>query len=147
MLETPHVIVGAAIATKIANPLLSIPISFASHFILEKVPHWNPHLNTETEKYGKPTEKSTIIAIFDVGISFLLGSFIALKNLPNMPQVINVYACCLAASIPDIVEAPYFFFGARDKLLKKWIDWQKSIQIDTKFVPGITTQLTTILAW
>ncbi|MFH1971517.1 MAG: hypothetical protein ABIJ05_04005, partial [Patescibacteria group bacterium] len=60
MLETPHIIVGAAIASKITNPLLSIPISFVSHFVLEKVPHWNPHLNSETEKYGKPTKKSTM---------------------------------------------------------------------------------------
>lgn len=146
MLETPHVTVGAAIASKIPNPIISIPLSFASHFILEKIPHWNPHLNTETEKYGKPTKKSTIIALIDVGISLLLGSFIAYKALPNYFQALNILLCSLVASLPDIVEAPYFFLGVRDKTLKKWIDWQKSIQVDTYFIPGFLTQLLTIAA-
>ena len=144
MLETPHVVVGAAIASKIANPLLSIPISFISHFVLEKVPHWNPHLNTETEKYGKPTKKSTIIAALDITTSLVIGSLIAYKAYPNTAQSINILACCLMASLPDIVEGPYFFLGYRNKILKKWIEWQKSIQIDTKFIPGVISQLTTI---
>jgi hypothetical protein len=53
VLETPHVVVGAAIATKVANPALAIPLAFASHFVLEKIPHWNPHLNTELKKFGR----------------------------------------------------------------------------------------------
>ena len=146
MLETPHVLVGAAIASRITNPLLSIPISFMSHFILEKVPHWNPHLNTETEKYGKPTKKSTIIAGLDVITSLIIGSFIAYKAYPNTMQSINILACCLMSSLPDIVEGPYFFLGMRNKIMKKWIEWQKSIQVDTTFIPGVTTQLATIFA-
>ena len=145
MLETPHVVVGAAIASKITNPLLSIPISLVSHFVLEKVPHWNPHLNTETEKYGKPTKKSTIIAFSDVTFSLFIGSFIAFRA-SNTLQTINILACCLMASLPDIVEGPYFFLNMRGKIIKKWIDWQKSIQIDTKFIPGIISQLATVLA-
>jgi hypothetical protein len=146
MLETPHVLVGAAIASKITNPLLSIPISLVSHFVLEKVPHWNPHLNTETEKFGKPTTKSTIIALIDVTTSLIAGSYIAFRAYPNTLQVINILACCFVASLPDVVEAPYFFLGIRNKAMKKWIEWQKSIQIDTKFFLGMATQITTILA-
>ena len=66
MLETPHVIVGAAIATKVVNPALALPLAFGSHFILERVPHWNPHLNTEKNKFGKITVVSTKIVILDV---------------------------------------------------------------------------------
>ena len=146
MLETPHVLVGAAIASKITNPLLSIPISFFSHFMLDKVPHWNPHLNSETEKYGKPTKKSTIIAVLDVTMSLIAGSFIAYRAYPNVSQTINILVCCFMASLPDIVEGPYFFLEFRGKLIKKWIEWHKSIQVDTKFIPGVLTQLTTILA-
>jgi len=146
MLETPHVLVGAAIASKITNPLLSIPMSFISHFMLDKVPHWNPHLNLETEKYGKPTKKSTIITVLDVSTSLVIGSFIAYRAYPNVSQTINILLCCLMASLPDIVEGPYYFLGLRDKLSKKWIGWQKSIQVDTNFILGTLTQITTILA-
>lgn len=57
MLETPHVLIGAAIATKVGNPFLAIPLAFASHFVLETVPHWNPHLNTETKKIRTSDQK------------------------------------------------------------------------------------------
>ena len=53
MLETPHVIVGAAIAYKVVNPALALPLALGSHFILDITPHWNPHLSTETKKFGK----------------------------------------------------------------------------------------------
>jgi len=63
VLETPHVVVAAAIAVNVANPALAIPLALGSHFVLEKVPHWNPHLNTELKKFGKVSAQSTNIVI------------------------------------------------------------------------------------
>ncbi len=146
MLETPHVIVGAAIATKVAHPALAIPLAFGSHFLLEKIPHWNPHLNTETEKYGKPTRRSTQIVILDTSLALVAGFFIASRALPNTAQAITILAACLAAALPDVVEGPYFFLNMRHELIKKWIKFQKSIQIDTPLVPGLLTQVITIIA-
>lgn len=146
MLETPHVAVGAAIASKIINPVLSIPLAFASHFILEKVPHWNPHLNQETETFGRPTKQSTVIVIIDVVLSLAIGGFVAYRALPNITHAVVVLVACLVSVLPDVVEGPHFFFGFRNKLLTKWIDFQKSIQVDTKIVPGMITQLMIILA-
>ena len=146
MLETPHVVVGAAIASKIANPVLAIPLALGSHFLLEKIPHWNPHLNKETEKYGKPTQKSTIIAAVDATVAFTLGLFISSLVLPDKVHALTIVGACLASSAPDIIEGPYFFLGLRNKLLKKWIDFQKSIQVDSEFLPGLLTQAITVLA-
>ncbi len=146
MLETPHVIVGAAIATRVANPVLALPLAFASHFLLEKVPHWNPHLNTETEKYGKPTAKSTKIVILDATLSVTSMLFIASRVLPDTGHALVILAAGFAAALPDIVEGPYFFLGLRSKVIKRWILFQKSIQEDTTIVPGLLTQLATILA-
>lgn len=146
MLETPHVIVGAAIATKVVNPALALPLAFASHFVLEKVPHWNPHLNTETEKYGKPTAKSTKVVIADVAASFAAGLFIASRALPNTGHAGTILAACFVAALPDIVEGPYFFLGLRSKIIKRWILFQKSIQVDASLIPGLLTQLVTIVA-
>ncbi len=146
MLETPHVIVGAAIATKVANPALALPLAFGSHFLLEKVPHWNPHLNTETEKYGKPTKKSTYIVIADTIASLTAGFFIASQVLPNTAHAITILAACFVAALPDIVEGPYFFLGLRSEIIKRWIKFQKSIQVDTPIIPGLLTQLITVIA-
>lgn len=146
MLETPHVVVGAAIASKIPNPLIAIPLSFASHFILERVPHWNPHLNTEKKKYGKITQASTNIIIVDVCLSLIFGFYIASKSLPNSFHVATILAASFFAVLPDVIEGPYFFLNMKSEFIKKWIAFQKSIQVDTTVIPGLLTQVLTIIA-
>ena len=146
MLETPHVVVGAAIATKVVNPFLAIPLAFGSHFLLEKVPHWNPHLNTEIKKYGKVTRQSTLIVIADVALSLTLGFFIASRTLPDVNHALTIVAASLASVLPDVIEGPYFFLRMKSKLIMKWIGFQKAIQNDAPPLPGLATQLVTILA-
>ncbi len=145
MLETPHVAVGAAIATKVVHPALAIPLAFGSHLLLEKVPHWNPHLNTEVKKYGKVTKNSTLIVAIDATLALLLGGFIAFKA-PSINHSITILAACLASVLPDLIEAPYFFLGFKTKFIKRWIKFQKSLQVDTDVIPGLLTQVITIIA-
>jgi hypothetical protein len=49
MLLTVHTIAGAAVGLAVHNPVLSAPIAFATHILLDAVPHWN---------YPVPKEKS-----------------------------------------------------------------------------------------
>lgn len=146
MLETPHVFIGAAIASKIPNPFIAIPLAFASHFVMEMVPHWNPHLNSEIQKYGHPTKRSTVITTIDSSIALMSGSYIAYQALPNVPQALNILGCCFAAVLPDLIEAPYFFLKVRSEKIKKWIKFQKSLQEDTTLFWGLLTQAITITA-
>lgn len=145
MLETPHVVVGAAIAVKVGNPFLAIPLAFASHFVLERVPHWNPHINTEFKKYGKITKKSTIITAVDASTALLVGTAIAYSVLPNSALAFNILACSFASVLPDVIEAPYFFLKVKSGLIKKWIAFQKSLQVDTTPFWGILTQILAIV--
>lgn len=145
MLETPHVVVGAAIATKVANPLLAIPLAFSSHFILEAIPHWNPHINTEMKKQGKVSINSKKIIAVDVGLSLISGFYIA-SLAPNTTQSVVILLACFAAVIPDLIEAPYFFGGKKIKfIIERWIPFKKSLQVDTGIVPGLLTQIAVIL--
>lgn len=147
MLETPHALLGAAIAVKLGNPALSIPIAFASHFILERVPHWNPHLTNETKKYGQPTKQSTVIVIIDSSLALILGSAIAFSQAPNTMMVIGTLLSSFAAVLPDLIEAPYFFLNIRNnKYIKRWIHFQKGIQVDAPPFWGLLTQVLTIAA-
>ncbi|MFA6587728.1 MAG: hypothetical protein WCT08_01525 [Patescibacteria group bacterium] len=41
MLLSVHVLAGSTISLAIGNPVLSAPICFATHFILDALPHWN----------------------------------------------------------------------------------------------------------
>jgi hypothetical protein len=146
VLETPHVVVGAAIATTVVNPALAIPLAFGSHFVLEFVPHWNPHLNSEIKKYGKVTQKSTIIIACDVVLALTLGGFIAYQALPNIGLAITILAACFAAVLPDVIEGPYFFLGKKSRFIERWIAFQKKLQVDTTPLPGLATQVLTIIA-
>jgi hypothetical protein len=141
MLETPHVLVGAAIAAKIPNPWIAIPLAFASHFVLETVPHWNPHLNTETEKYGHPTNKSTVVTAIDATTALISGSIIAYTALPNLAQAATILAASFFAVLPDLLEGPYFFLNIRKQWMVRWIKFQKSLQEDTTVFWGLITQL------
>lgn len=146
MLETPHVAIGAVIATKIPNPFIAIPLAFMSHFILDKVPHWNPHIITETKKFGKPTQKSTNIIIADCVTALIFGSAVAYSTLPNINMAISVMLCSFFSILPDLVEFPYFYFKRRDKFYTVWSSFQKSIQNDTTPFWGLLIQIVTIFA-
>ncbi len=146
MLETPHVVVGAAIAMKIANPALALPLALGSHFILDRIPHWNPHLNTEMKENGKPTKKSSVIVIIDVCLALVLGFFIASRALPNTSHATTILVASFISVLPDIIEGPYFFLGIKSKFIKKWIVFQKSLQVNTSIIPGLLTQVITIAA-
>jgi len=41
MLLTVHVIAGAVVGVAVQNPIFSAPIAFATHLLLDSVPHWN----------------------------------------------------------------------------------------------------------
>jgi len=146
MLETPHVAVGIAIATKVGNPMLAIPIAFASHFVLDKIPHWNPHFYTETQKNGKPSKGSTTLAVIDSLFALGIGLFMAGRALPDNMLAFNILACSLASVASDQVKIPFYFFGKRDGLMKRWTDFERSIQVDAPFVPGMLTQVAIIIA-
>jgi hypothetical protein len=141
MLEIPHTVVGAAIGLKIANPLISIPVAFASHFLLDLVPHWNPSLYTETQKHGQPSKKSIRIVVIDTILSLVIGFFIASRVLPDTRHFLVIIFSCFAAVAPDVSEAPYFFMGIRPKWLEKWVEFQHHHQGRAKKIPGLLIQL------
>jgi hypothetical protein len=146
MLETPHALVGAAIAAKIPNPVISLPLAFASHFILDMVPHWNPHLNTELKTFGKISKRTNSIIVTDVLLALVSGSLMAFLFSDSTPHTINILLGAFAGVLPDLLEAPYYFFKSKSKAIIQWIHFQKSIQSDTSILPGLTTQIATAIA-
>ncbi len=150
MLQTPHVIVGTAIAIKVGNPYLAIPLALASHFVLDRVPHWNPHTYTEAMKFGIPKKQTILLVLIDIGLAFGLGLLIASQFLPDYRRVLIILLAAFAAVLPDIAKYPFFLFKkARKGLYKKYVDWERSMQTDVSLAPGVLTQLSIIVvgAW
>lgn len=146
MLETPHVAVGAAIASRIPNPYIAIPLALASHLIMDQVPHWNPHSYTEVKNHGKISSQTRLLALVDVGFALALGFFVASKAMPDTYHAGTIILACFASVLPDVSKAPYFLLGKRDGLLKKWVDLERSLQVETSFLPGMLIQAGVIIA-
>jgi hypothetical protein len=148
MLETPHVAVGIALATKFPNPWVAIPLSLASHFILDKIPHWNPHLYTETKKLGHPSKASETVAFVDIGVAFILGSAFAFRALPNTQMAILILASSFASVFSDVIKYPYYYFATfRPKWLVWWVEIERNLQVDSKSpFWGIVSQALVVVA-
>lgn len=145
MLELPHTLIGAAIATKIPNPVFALPLALISHVLVDLIPHWNPSLYTETKKHGRPTRKSNRIILIDVLLSLAAGFLIAARVWPDLSHFLVIIFACFFAVLPDLVEAPYFYLNYRPKILKKLILWQHHHQGRAKPIPGLLIQILTII--
>lgn len=137
MLELPHAMVGATIATLIPNPLISLPLALASHFITDYVPHWNPHLGTEKAKYGHYKKSSVILIIADCTLALVAGFYIASRS----PEPLIILLACFLAVSPDVIEIPHFFFNMKIGWIEKLLAFQKSHQWNVPIVWGMLSQL------
>lgn len=146
MLETPHVAFGMAIAVKVGNPYLAIPLAFASHFVLDRLPHWNPHFYTETQKKGRPEKLSTLIAVADEIFAIVLTLYIASTFLPNYSQSFLILLCSFMSVVSDQIKFPYFFFKARKGFIEKWVKWERSLQVEVGPFWGVLNQVIVTLA-
>jgi len=75
MLLTPHILVGAAVASKFSNPLLGILFAFLSHFLLDSIPHWEysaealKQIKTKGIRYCMPA----LLRVFlDIALGFII---------------------------------------------------------------------------
>lgn len=146
MVELPHTVVGAAIAVKVGNPVLALPLALASHFAFEFLPHWNPHLYREIKKYGRVSRASTLFVAADVVLSLSAGFFIASRVLPDYTHFWTIIAASFLAVAPDVLEGPYFFLGWRHPFFEKLIAFQRKLQYDVSPIPGLLTQAIVLAA-
>lgn len=138
MLELPHTLVGAAIATAIPNPLISLPLALASHFITDYIPHWNPHINTELKTTGEISTRSKIIIMADASLALTVGTYLAATR----GNFVVIMLACFLAVAPDVAEIPYYFLGMKHVTwIRKLIDFQRSHQWNVKPVWGVASQV------
>jgi hypothetical protein len=109
MLSISHGLTGALIASKIPNPYISVPLVLLSHYIEDRVPHWDIGQGLSKKDKSKkiaflqelfvdfPLSILAVFLVFQVGRPFnwaaWLGWFIAL--------------------LPDFLEFPYLFLNMK----------------------------------
>lgn len=73
MMATPHILAGAAVARLLQKPALAYPTAFASHFVLDMLPHVDAReLVAGAEGAAAQAETLTVIADLMVGTTLLL---------------------------------------------------------------------------
>lgn len=141
MLESIHALTGGVIAYKIGSPLISLPLAFLSHFIIDMLPHWNSSLHKEKTKLGHISKKTKTVIFLDCAFGLFLGLWLAFKRLPNYNQTVVVLLGCLMGILPDLLEAPYYLLNKKNNKLKWLRDFQGKHQFNVPFLPGMIFQI------
>lgn len=141
MVELPHALVGAAIAAKLENPALALPLAFASHYILDLVPHSNPSIYTQIKEKGSISKKSLTLILIDSFGALIAGFLIALSFLPDNKRVLLILFGAFFAVLPDVLEIPYYFFSSKNPLIVRYVELNHSLQTSAPIISGILTQV------
>lgn len=123
MTGSNHVVAGAIIAASVSQPAIAIPAAFASHFVMDALPH-----------YGDNTGRSWLSRHFHVILTidaiicalFLLGLVIF-----QPASWLLLIICAIIAVSPDFLWLPYYLADLRGQVrpesplarLFKWIQW------------------------
>jgi hypothetical protein len=132
MSGTNHAITGATIASVIGQPVLAIPIAFASHFLLDSLPHFGEDIHP----LSNFTKKVWMIDFV------LLSSFLLLLIITSNWLLL---AGAVAAISPDFAWIYRFVFKEKRGKLKppkmnKFNNFHSSIQkYETKY--GIIVEI------
>lgn len=111
MTATNHALSGALIGATISQPYLAIPLAFASHFVLDAIPHFGlddvgGHSNIKNRKLFHR------VLVFDALLLSIVFIWLLIIGASGL-----VFACLIAAGSPDFVWAYRYVF--QEKLGKK----------------------------
>lgn len=114
MTSTNHVMTGAVIALAVKQPALAIPLAFASHFVLDALPHFGIY-EDDVIRRNKHWLFRTVISI---DIPLMLALLVIIPDLAYAKLAWGItFACMLAAISPDFVWVYRFF---REVRTQKW---------------------------
>ncbi|MFC1649445.1 hypothetical protein ACFL2C_01870 [Patescibacteria group bacterium] len=122
MLVTTHAITGAAISSIVPNPIMSVPIAFGSHFVLDAIPHYDPDLK-------KATKDKLLAGFLVADIIIAAAVSMTLIIATNNPTII--YGV-IAATIMDIDVIFYLKKSFPKPLPKSLSRFHYKVQNETK---------------
>jgi len=117
MILATHMLVGAAVGSKVHNYWAVAAITIALHYFLDSLPHWEYHLKHRGENI---TRKKIISFAVKVVIDFLVGVILVLFFAKNSPSPFLMFFGAIFAILPDGL---VFLYQALKKVFKyePWI--------------------------
>ena len=115
-----HGMTGAVIALTVKNPAVAVPLSFASHYLQDLIPHWNYGVSREAAKKDNFfTTRFNLSLLADFCLSVTLMIVLALL-FPAHKWLI--WVCMVVAASPDLVWAYYRLYREHIKKQKPRYD-------------------------
>jgi hypothetical protein len=149
---TTHAIVGAAIASGIpAYPALAIAAAFASHFLLDAIPHWDYPISSDSVNpkvaAAMKYDRALLVDMLKIGTDAMLGMALALLLLARPSNFALVLCGAAAALLPDALQFAYMRFP-REPLISlqrfhRWIHASRNLH--SRPILGVATQIGLIL--
>jgi len=109
MLSIAHGATGALIASKIPNPLISLPLIILSHYIEDRIPHWDVGQGLTKKKKSKKAAFFEEL-LFDFPLSII---FIYFVFQVGHPFDWRIWLGWFTGLLPDFLEFPYLFLGMK----------------------------------
>lgn len=160
MILTPHLIVGATIGAKIHSLWLVIILSLASHFILDKIFHWeySSGKNSFFRKFRETRDlKSLFMFVGQMIVDALVGLAIVfvsmkIKGLLDTESLKYVLIGCFFSILPDITLGTSFLFKnstiSKNYFIihNKYLHFKREIEKEGKLTfLGIFTQIIVVV--
>jgi hypothetical protein len=145
---TTHAIVGAAIAAVMpTHPYLAISAAFASHFLLDAIPHWDYPLRSDSINPSVAAalkfDGALLADMLTIAADALLGIVLALLLLANPSNWILIACGAGAAILPDALQFAYMRFPSEPLTsLQRFHCWiHASPRLRGRPVLGLTAQI------
>ncbi len=153
MTLTTHAIVGGAIVSLMpVHPLLGVCMAFASHFLLDAIPHWDYPIRSASvnpEIAGPMKYDRALFAdMVTIGADALLGIVLALILFTTQRSIILVLLGACAGILPDALQFAYVRFPRQPLVsLQRLHGWSHTSHKLSNPLLGVLSQFTFVVAF
>jgi hypothetical protein len=138
MLSISHALTGAFIAVKVPNPIISVPLILASHYIEDWILHWD--VGTGLSNGTRKKQTAIILELFDLAIS--AGLVYWFFQSESVSLNFAAWFGAFIGLLPDFLEAPRNFLRYNPWWLKPLNDFHHGFHHSTpNMVLGLLPQI------
>jgi len=151
MTLTMHIVFAAAVTKPLLethNPILVFAVAFASHFVMDAIPHSEYNLQSVKDLEIIKDYKKIAVDLFHISIDVLVGStifFITNLLIGNPFTMLMFLLVALGAIMPDALQVVYWVF--KDSPIRHLQNFHQFIHVSTRIkspIIGIGSQVVLI---
>lgn len=135
MLSTPHLLVGATLGSISPNPIVALLFGFLSHFLMDRVPHWD----------WRPINFKLWLYAF---LEFLFGAGLLFYLTKNSTDPFLIWAGAIGGVLPDVLSVPYNLLNLKVRVLEPLDRFHNLVQRGNQQYPmfaRISLQIVTVI--